>query len=242
MANSRDNRIVGILGGMSWESTVTYYQEINRRYHAVRGGHHSAPLLIHSVNFAPIEGMQRSGDWGGTAGILTTAARGLEAAGAGLLLLATNTMHLVFPELEEATATPWVHIADATGAALRRDGISTIGLLGTRFTMEEPFYRDRLAARFGIETIVPDEAGRREIDRVIFEELVHGTTAQSSRERFRREMAGLAAAGAGAIVLGCTEIGLLVGSGDSELPTYDTALLHAAAAVDWLLGGGEEPA
>jgi aspartate racemase len=239
MVKSHDDRIVGILGGMSWESTVTYYQEINRRYHTVRGGHHSAPLLIHSVDFAPIEKMQRSGDWAGTAEILVAAARGLERAGAGLLLLATNTMHLVFPELESATAAPWIHIADAAGAALRRDGVGKIGLLGTRFTMEEPFYRERLAAHFGIETIVPDEAGRREVDRVIFEELVHGRVQESSRDRFLREMAGLADRGAAAIVLGCTEIGLLVAADDSPLPTYDTALLHAAAAVDWLLGDGE---
>jgi aspartate racemase len=148
-------------------------------------------------------------------------------------------MHLVFPELESATAAPWIHIADAAGAALRRDGVGKIGLLGTRFTMEEPFYRERLAAHFGIETIVPDEAGRREVDRVIFEELVHGRVQESSRDRFLREMAGLADRGAAAIVLGCTEIGLLVAADDSPLPTYDTALLHAAAAVDWLLGDGE---
>lgn len=225
---------------MSWESTVTYYQEINRRYHAARGGHHSAPVLIHSVDFAPIEAMQRSGDWDRTATILSAAARGLEAAGAGLLLLATNTMHLVFSDLEQATAVPWVHIADAAGAALRRDGIGKIGLLGTRFTMEQPFYRERLADRFGIETVVPDDSGRREVNRVIFEELVHGRIEQSSRERFRREMARLAEAGAAAIVLGCTEIGLLVEPGDSALPLYDTAILHAAAAVEWLLDDAKE--
>ena len=227
--------LIGVIGGMSWESTQSYYREINRRYHEVRGGHHSAPIVLHSVDFAPIEAMQRRDDWDATAAILTEAAEGLERAGAGVLLLATNTMHLVFDRLVEATTAPWIHIADATGAALTADGIGRVGLLGTRFTMEQPFYRDRLAERFGLEVIVPDADDRTTVDRIIFEELVHGVTTGDSRRRYGEIMRSLVDRGAGAIVLGCTEIGLLVASDDSAVPLYDTAILHARAAVDWLL-------
>ncbi len=238
---------VGIIGGMSWESTVTYYQQINRGYHARRGGHHSAPLLIHSVDFGPIEEMQRAGDWAGTARILAEAARGLEMAGAGVLLLATNTMHLVFDDLVAATTLPWIHIADACGDALRRDGRRRVGLLGTRFTMEQDFYRHRLTGGHGLEILVPDSDERREIDRIIFDELVHGTIRRESRSVYMDVINGLAARGAEAVILGCTEIGLLVGDGPESaaptdspaevpsLPLYDTAVIHATAAVEWLL-------
>ncbi len=227
--------MIGIIGGMSWESTVTYYQEINRRYNEAKGGHHSAPVLIHSVDFGPIEEMQRSCDWAGTAEILAEAARGLERAGAGVLLLATNTMHLVFEALVEATTVPWIHIADATGDALDGDGRKRVGLLGTRFTMEEDFYRKRLAGRYGLDVLIPEAEARREIDRIIFDELVHGTVREESRQFYVRVIDELAVSGAEAAILGCTEIGLLIGPGVSSLPLYDTAVIHAERAVQWLI-------
>lgn len=235
MKHSSFGGVLGIIGGMSWESTVTYYQEINRRYHERCGGHHSAPVLLYSLDFAPIEAMQRSGDWAGTAKILVSAAQALERAGATRLLLATNTMHLVFDELSQGTTLPWIHIADATGAALRRDGVERVGLLGTRFTMEQSFYRDRLTERFALEVVVPEDEERRIVDETIFTELVHGHFSEESRDRFREVMQRLAAAGVDAIILGCTEIGLLVNADDSPVPIYDTTQLHAAAAVAHLL-------
>lgn len=235
MTDIEDGKLVGIIGGMSWESTVSYYQAINRGYNAIKGGHHSAPLLIHSVDFGPIEALQRSGDWDGTAEILSEAAAGLERAGVGLLLLATNTMHLVFDRLVEASSVPWVHIADATGNALTADRRESVALLGTRFTMEKEFYRSRLSQRFGVEVVVPDAQERREIDRIIFEELVHGTIRDESRGLYRTVIERLAGEGADAVILGCTEIGLLVDPEEISIPTYDTAQLHAAAAVEWLI-------
>ncbi|MDA3948145.1 MAG: amino acid racemase, partial [Spirochaeta sp.] len=218
---------VGIIGGMSWESTVTYYQKLNRRYNARWGGHSSAPVIIHSVDFAAIEAMQRSGDWDGAAAILAEAAIGLERAGATVLLLATNTMHLVFDELVAATHVPWIHIADATGEALQRDGHTTVGLLGTRFTMEEQFYRGRLADRYGLNVLTPEATERREIDRIIFEELVHGTIREETRRYYRSVISAFADAGAEAVILGCTEIGLLFDADDaSPDPGRPTASIH----------------
>lgn len=228
-------RVVGIVGGMSWESTVSYYQMINTEYNAVRGGHHSAPILLHSVDFAPIEEMQRAGDWNAAASRLASAARGLERAGAGLLLLATNTMHLVFDELVSATSVPWDHIADATGRSLQKDRRKRVALLGTRFTMEEPFYRDRLERQFDLDVRVPTGEDRQKIDRIIFEELVHGTIREDSRKIYHEIIGRLTADGADSVVLGCTEIGLLVDPKDLPIPAYDTARLHALSAVAWLL-------
>lgn len=232
MNRTNASTLVGILGGMSWESTVTYYQEMNRRYHERYGGYHSAPLLIHSVDFEPVEAMQRRGDWDAAAQILGDAAVGLERAGADLLLLATNTMHLVFDQLLVRTTAPWIHIADATGEALRRDGIRRVGLLGTRFTMEEPFYRDRLSRESGLDVIVPEVEDRRMIDETIFRELVHGEIRTERRDTFITIIERLASAGAEAVILGCTEIGLLISPEHTDVPLYDTTLLHVAAAVD----------
>jgi aspartate racemase len=190
--------------------------------------------LIHSVDFARIEAMQRAGDWRAAARLLAEAAQGLRRAGAGVLILATNTMHIVFDELVDSTDVPWIHIADATGAAMAADGIARAGLLGTRFSMERSFYADRLSDRYGIDIAVPEEPSRAEIDRIIFDELVHGTIRAASRDRFRAIIEELTAAGAEAIILGCTEIGLLIGVDDAAVPLYDTAKLHAQAAVDWL--------
>jgi len=220
---------------MSWESTVTYYQEINRDYQKRLGGYHSAPILIHSVDFSPIEEMQRADDWDGAGRALSAAAIGLERAGAGLLLLATNTMHLVFDRLESATSVPWIHIADPAGAALVSDGCTRVGLLGTRFTMERDFYRERLQNRFGLDVRVPAADERAQIDRIIFDELVHGELRDESRAFYQEVISRLARDGAQGVILGCTEIGLLVRPKESPLPVYDTAVLHAKAAVDWLL-------
>lgn len=225
---------IGIIGGMSWESTSHYYQEINRRYHQRLGGHHSAPIVLYSVDFAPIEAMQRADDWHGLAEILVDAAGRLERAGADVLLLATNTMHLVFDELTSRTTAPWIHIADPAGAALHRDGYRRVGLLGTRFTMERPFYRDRLSERYGLDIVVPDAAERAEVDRVIFEELVHGVIRDESRAYYQRVIRRLGEEGAEAVILGCTEIGLLVDAAASPVAAYDTTALHAAAAVEWV--------
>ncbi|MEX2445337.1 MAG: aspartate/glutamate racemase family protein [Alkalispirochaeta sp.] len=235
MKDGSPEELLGIIGGMSWESTASYYREINRRYNERRGGHHSAPILLYSVDFAPIEAMQRSGNWPGTARTLISAAEALQRAGATVLLLATNTMHLVFGELTQAVALPWIHIADATGEALSRDGVKRVGLLGTRFTMEQQFYRDRLAERFGLEVVVPGDDDRRTIDETIFSELVHGRFTDKSKDRFRSVMKRVVTAGAEAMIFGCTEIGLLVGPEDSPVAVYDTTTLHAAAAVDRLL-------
>ena len=228
-------RLVGVIGGMSWESSVTYYQILNREYRKRLGGHHSAPVLLHSVDFAPIEEMQRAGDWDGTARILIDAAQGLERAGAQLLLLATNTMHLVYPQLENATSVPWIHIADAVGGALRSADAKRPALLGTRFTMERDFYRSRLTELFELDVLVPNEEERTEIDRVIFEELVHGEIRTESRAFYSGVIDRLAEAGADSVILGCTEIGLLIRPEDSRLPVFDTTVTHASAAVEFLL-------
>ncbi len=225
---------IGIIGGMSWESTTHYYQEINRRYRERLGGHHSAPILLHSVDFAPIEAMQRADDWRAAAEILIDAARGVERAGAGVLLLATNTMHVVFDELSAATTVPWIHIADAAGDALRRDGRRRVGLLGTRFTMERPFYRDRLRERYELDVVVPSDDERAEVHRIIYEELVYGTIRDESREYYRSVIRHLADEGAEAVIFGCTEIGLLIAPEASSIAAYDTTALHAAAAVEWV--------
>jgi aspartate racemase len=228
-------KTLGLLGGMSWESTQTYYRLVNEGIRDRLGGLHSAELVLYSVDFEPIERLQREARWEEAGGVLARAARGLEAAGAEGLLLCTNTMHKVAPALEAAIGIPLLHIADATGAAVAVAGHTTVGLLGTRFTMTEDFYRGRLSERFGLDVLVPEEADRDVVDRVIFDELCLGRVLEPSRERYRRIMGDLAGRGAEGIVLGCTEISLLVGAGDAPVPLYDTTALHAAAAVEWAL-------
>lgn len=230
-------KTLGILGGMSWESSAHLYALINRGIAARLGGLHSAQLILHSVDFAPIAAMQSAGDWAGAARLLGEAGAGLRRAGAEALLIATNTMHLVADEVERAAGLPLLHIVDATGEALRAAGVTRAGLLATRFTMEQAFYRDRMRARFGIELVVPDEAGRAEVHRLIYEELCRGRFEPASREGLRTQVAALAAQGAEAAILGCTELGLLLPAGsDAVLPLFDSTELHARAAVDWMLG------
>ena len=229
-------RLLGVLGGMSWTSTAEYYRLLNHGVAARLGGLHSARLLLHSVDFGPVAAMQHDGDWRGTADVLAEAARGLQRAGAEALLLATNTMHKVADEVEAASGIPLLHIADATAARVRADGRSTVGLLATAFTMEQDFYVGRLREH-GLDVLVPDEAERADVHRIIYDELCVDVVRDESRQRYREVMDSLAQRGAEAVVLGCTEIGLLVGAQDSPVPLYDTAEVHAEQAVDWMLGG-----
>ncbi|RUT30015.1 aspartate/glutamate racemase family protein [Arsenicitalea aurantiaca] len=222
-------KTIGLIGGMSWESTAHYYPAINRETARLRGGLHSAPLIIHSLDFAPIEALQRTGDWDGAGRILGEAALGLERAGAELLGLATNTMHIVADAISGSTRLPFLHIADPTRAALLADGFRRVGLLGTRFTLEMPFYRDRLSAG-GLEVLVP-EVGITDLNAIIYEELCRGIVIDASRRTYQDAIARLAAEGAEAVILGCTEIGMLIDDETSPLPVYDTTDLHAKALV-----------
>jgi aspartate racemase len=228
-------RLLGVLGGMSWTSTAEYYRLLNHGVASRLGGLHSARVLLHSVDFAPVAAMQHDGDWPGTAAVLVEAAQGLERAGAEGLLLATNTMHKVADEIEAATGIPLLHIADATAARLVADDRRTVGLLATAFTMEQDFYTDRLCAH-GLEVLVPDADDRRDVHRIIYDELCHDVVRDVSRDRYRQVIGRLAERGAEAVILGCTEITLLVDAGDSPVPLYDTTAIHAEAAVSWMLG------
>jgi aspartate racemase len=227
---------IGLLGGMSWESTIPYYRIINETVRQLLGGLHSAKIVLHSVDFHDIERLQDAGDWMQAGEVLADAARSLEAAGADFLVLCTNTMHKVAPAITCAVAMPLLHIADPTAAAIAKAGLSTIGLLGTRFTMEQDFYRDRLA-RSGIDAIVPDDDERAFVHRVIYGELCRGIVRDDSRARYRSIIERLVARGAQGIVLGCTEIAMLIGAGDAAVPVYDTTLLHARAAAVRALSG-----
>jgi aspartate racemase len=228
-------KTLGLIGGMSWESTLPYYRIVNERVRARLGGLHSAKLVLHSVDFAQIEALQRADDWDAAAAILADAGRGLRAAGAEALVLCTNTMHLVAAQVEAAVGLPLLHIADATAARIRAAGLTRVALLGTRFTMERDFSRRRIEAG-GIEALVPDAAQRDLVHRVIYDELCLGQVREASREAYRRIIAELVRRGAQGAILGCTEIGLLVGESDADVPLFDTARIHAEAAADWALG------
>ncbi len=230
-------KTLGVLGGMSWASTQHLYALLNRGVAARLGGLHSAQLVLHSVDFAPIAAMQSAGQWAEAAQVLGDAAAGLRRAGAEALLIATNTMHLVASEVERAAGLPVLHIVDATAEALRAAGVKRAGLLATRFTMEQGFYRDRMWERFGVEVITPDEAGRAEVHRIIYDELCNERVEPGSRELLRAQVAALADRGAQAVILGCTELGLLLPAGSgAALPLFDSTDLQARAAVDWMLG------
>jgi aspartate racemase len=229
-------KTIGLLGGMSWESTKTYYHLINEGVKARLGGMHSAKIAMVSVDFQEIEQRQHQGDWAGTASILIDAARGTEAAGADFLLICTNTMHKVAPQIEQAIGIPLLHIADATAQHVREAGIETVGLLGTRFTMEQAFYKGRMAETYGLRVLVPDKADRDLVDDVIYQELCLGKTEVASRNEYLRIIKMLADRGAGGIILGCTEIGLLVQQEHTDIPLFDTTAIHAEAAVAEALG------
>lgn len=230
-------KTIGLIGGMSWESTLPYYRRINEVVRARRGNLHSARLVLYSVDFADIEPLQRDGDWAGAGRMLADAARALVAAGAGSIVVCTNTMHIVADAIAAAVPVPLLHIADATGEAIRAAGLQRVGLLGTRFTMEQAFYRDRLRTMHGIDTLVPDAAGRDDVHRIIYDELCRGRIEPASRAIYRRIIEDLVRDGAQGIIFGCTEIGLLVGAADAPVPVFDTAMLHADAAVTHALAG-----
>jgi aspartate racemase len=229
-------RTLGVLGGMSWESTAVYYRLLNQGVAQRLGGLHSAQLLLHSVDFAPMAAQQGAGDWARAADTLGAAAAGLRAAGAQALVLATNTMHKLAARIQAAAGLPLLHIADATGAALRCAGVERAALLGTRYTMEDTaIVREPLLQRHGVTTLVPDEARRALMHRVIYDELCRGRVSPSSRDEVVAIIEALRAQGAQAVILGCTEITLLIDATCSPLPVFDTTALHCAAAVDWLL-------
>jgi aspartate racemase len=228
-------KTIGLIGGMSWESTALYYRQINLAVQQRLGGLHSAKLVLLSVDFHEIEILQRAGDWAAAGAILARAARGLEAAGAEVLLLCTNTMHTVAPTIQAGVQIPLLHIADPTAQAILQAGHTRIGLLGTRFTMEQDFYIERLRQQ-GLQVLLPAREDRDTVHRIIFEELCLGQITELSRQHYRRIMATLVAQGAQAIILGCTEITLLVYDADAAVPLFDTTALHAHAAVEWALG------
>ena len=229
-------KTIGLIGGMSWESSAEYYRMINRHSKALHGGHHNAKSVLVTVDFAEIEALQRAQDWVALGERMADAARQLEAAGADLVVLTTNTMHRVYDAIEAAVALPFLHIADPTGAALRAAGVERVALLGTRYTMELPFYAERLRDKFGLDVLVPDEAARGDVHRIIYDELCHGVIDAASRAAYVAIIDELAKRGAQAAILGCTEITLLIGADDSPLPVFDTTALHAKAAVEWAAG------
>lgn len=224
-------KTIGLLGGMSWESTALYYRMINEGVNAQLGGLHSARLVMYSVDFYEIEQLQATGDWQQAGEKLAAAAGSLQAAGAEFIVLCTNTMHKVAPAIATATSLPLLHIADATAEAIQTAGIRKVGLLGTRFTMEQAFYKQRLQDNYGIEVVIPNESGRETVHQVIYQELCLGHINAASREKYRAVMAELVAQGAEAIIMGCTEITLLIDQQDATVPLFDTTQIHAKAAV-----------
>ena len=228
-------RRIGLIGGLSWESSAEYYRIINQAAQQRLGGLHSADCLMVSFDFAEIEALQASGDWASATARMVAAARQLAAAGAGCIVICSNTMHRMADEVQAAVALPLIHIADATAQPILERGISAVGLLGTRFTMEQDFYRGRLAERHGLRVIIPDADGRKHVDRIIYEELVRGEILEESRRVYQGVIKQLRDAGAQAVILGCTEISLLIKPQHSCLPTFDSTELHALAAVDWAL-------
>ncbi|MRV72883.1 amino acid racemase [Duganella sp. FT92W] len=228
-------KTIGLIGGMSWESTVPYYRHINETIRERLGGLHSARAVLYSVDFHDIEQLQRAGDWETAGMVLADAARRLQAAGADCIVLCTNTMHKVAPAIAAACALPLLHIADPTARAIEAAGLNTVALLGTRFTMEQDFYRERLEQRHGLAVLTPAPGDRAIVHRIIYEELCVGVVSEASRAEYQRIIGQLAARGARGVILGCTEIGLLVGPNDTALPLFDTTAIHARSAAEWAL-------
>jgi aspartate racemase len=229
-------KVIGLIGGMSCESTAHYYARLNERVRDALGGLHSAEILMWSVDFAPIAQMQAEGRWQEAGARLAAIARRLEGAGAEVIVLATNTMHKVAEAIEAAIDIPFLHIADATAARIREAGKKRPGIMATRFTMEQDFYTGRLREKFGLEAITPDEADRARVHEIIYDELCVGRVSETSRAVFVDVAGRLKAEGADCLVLGCTEVGMLLNAGNSPLPIFDTTLIHADAAVDFALG------
>jgi aspartate racemase len=230
-------RTIGLIGGMSWESTLPYYRQVNETVKQHLGGLHSAKVVLYSVDFHEVERLQHAGDWDAAGVLLANAARALQAAGADFLVLCTNTMHKVAPAIEAAVHIPLFHIADPTAEEIKRAGHAKIGLLGTRFTMEQAFYKERLRERHGLDVVVPEPADRDIVHRIIYEELCLGRIVDASRGEYRRIIAQLVEQGAQAVILGCTEISLLVAQQDAAVPLFDTTAIHARKAAEWALSG-----
>lgn len=229
-------KTIGLIGGMSWESSQEYYRIINREVRARLGGTHSAKSLMWSMDFAEIEHLQHQGKWDELTTLMIEAAQNLEKGGADFILICTNTMHKMAADIESATSIPLVHIADPTAEKIKAAGFSTVGLLGTAFTMEQDFYKGRLSSKYGLQVLTPDDADRKTVHDIIYQELVVGKVSDESREKYRAVITRLVERGAEAVILGCTEIMLLIGPQDSPVPVFDTTRLHAEAAVDWALG------
>lgn len=223
-------KTIGLIGGMSWESSLEYYRIINEEVKAELGGLHSAKCILYSVDFEEIERCQAEGDWESSGKLLGDAALSLEKAGAEMILICTNTMHKVIGYIEEKVSLPILHIADSTAKQIQKSKISTVGLLGTKYTMEQDFYKTRIESN-GIKVLIPNEADRKIINKVIYEELCLGEIQQSSRDHYKKVIKGLVDDGAEGIILGCTEIGLLIKPEDSEVPLFDTAVIHATESV-----------
>ncbi len=228
-------KILGLIGGMSWESTIPYYRMINQHVKEQLGGLHSAKIILYSVDFHEIEQLQAKGDWQTAGQVLSDAAVSLKRAGADVIVVCTNTMHKVADEIETACGLPLLHIADATAAQIKQQGISKIGLLGTRYTMEQDFYRGRLTQKHHIDVITPNSADREIINRIIYEELCLGITSETSRQEYRRIIGHLEEQGAQGVIFGCTEITLLVNAQDARVPVFDTTAIHAKAAAQYAL-------
>jgi aspartate racemase len=228
-------KTIGLLGGMSWESTVGYYREINEGMKQKLGGLHSAKIVLYSIDFDPIEKLQHSGDWDATSRILEDAARRVEAGGADFFLICTNTMHKVAEQIESAVSIPLLHIADATAEAIIQAGVKTVGLLGTAFTMEQEFYKGRLAEKYGLNVVVPNALDRKMVHNIIYQELCLGRVEQTSKQEYIRIVNELTEMGAEGVILGCTEIGMLISQDDTKAILYDTTKIHAAKAVEWAI-------
>lgn len=224
-------KTIGLLGGMSWESTVDYYQLINTQVKEQLGGLHSAKIILYSVNFAEIEQLQQQEDWPQAGQLLNDAAQNIENAGADFLVICTNTMHIVADTIQQHINIPLVHIADATGEALKKQGITKVGLLGTVFTMEKTFYKNRLTEKYGVEVITPDTTDRLQVHQIIYDELCVGIIKSASKEAYLAIINKLVSSGAQAIILGCTEIGMLIKQSDTSIPLFDTTEIHAKKAV-----------
>ncbi len=229
-------KTIGLIGGMSWESTATYYRLLNEGVREKCGGLHSAKLLLWSFDFAEVAARQHAGDWAGATTLMIDAAQRLERGGADALLICTNTMHKTAEAVEAKTRIPLIHIADATAEAISAAGCKRPALLATRFTMEEDFYKGRLEKKFGLDCVIPDATGREIIHRIIYDEFCRGVVTEASKALYLEEIAKLQKQGADCVILGCTEIGMLIGQQDVSLPVFDTTLLHAKAAIAFALG------
>ena len=230
-------KTIGMIGGMSWESTAEYYRVINERVKERMGGLHSARIMLYSVDFAEVEQLQEQGDWEQATTLMVDASQRVKAGGAGFIVICTNTMHRMADEIEQQVGLPLLHIADATAQAIREAGVGTVGLLGTRYTMEQDFYRGRLETQHGLEVLVPEEPDRTLVHNVIYNELCLGVTLEESRRRYLEIIDDLTRRGAQAVILGCTEIGLLIGPDDTPTLLFDTTRIHAEAAADRAVDG-----